>query len=195
MHVGPRLRLKPGEVSYPDGYLLKMFALHDTRCETPECSELLPPATDFYHSEWSLCWVCSACAALYRSGGGVEKLIRDRSLAKYMYHCQMLRSYRYVNELSGLALDEAINLRETALKQLERDKGKEEAAIRRDLRKQINAGLTKVGAPDDEIRSAPHRQFDRQQLGKPIAPRKKNDRELALRAQLIVPSAKLKRTQ
>lgn len=163
-----------------------MFIKYNTKCETPECKDRLNPAFTFYHTTWSLIWICEPCFNQYYEATGELKKRQDRALGEHMYDLMMRRSYNYMNDKSGYMLEEMIAQRAKVMHEIETAGDKQRAAERRELRSQINEAKTKVGAPDDEILIARERQDLRAQMGKPILGQQRTDRLAGLRAKLIV---------
>jgi hypothetical protein len=186
MPIGRPLRLQPGQVTYDLAYLREMFALHQTRCETPECFADPNPADNFYHTVWSFIWICSECHDIYTTLPPRDKLQWDRLLAEHMYELMLRRSYNHMNEKSGFALEAAILKRQALLKKIKRSAPEQRAAEQRELRNQIRESKTKVGAPDDELLVARERQDLRAKLGMPIPSRPRRNHIGILRSKLVV---------
>lgn len=186
MQIGRRLNKPPIVLNMDD--VRRWFKENGTVCESPlhKLGEE-PPAVTYYQTDWSFAFLCAACNAMAKASTGSSKTAWDRRLAEHMYQLMVRRSYVHANIQSDFMLEEIIAQRNEAVKQIEQEDKKRDAAERGEIRKHIRESPVKVGMADDEILSARQRQVHREQSGAARVGPARVDRASVLRAKLIAP--------
>lgn len=154
-----RTKLKYYPVTVDMDWIAEMCSQYGTLCEIPAgCNN---PAVTVYGTNFSLIFICEEHESAIHSMSNTSTL--DYQIADHMRELMLTKSYVHLNNRSEFALEQQVQTYQASVrKAVAAEKRRARNSIY-EIRKRLEDMGIKIGDPDEELRTARQRQFERTQ--------------------------------